>query len=81
MLLVGTVLKGYCGGWFGRDSYEDKRVEAVGVDWVVVRDDSGYNKVPLFATGKNIHEELKKFIDHYLPNGGVSDPFDPEIPF
>lgn len=36
-LRVGDVLYGYCGGHFGRDSYEDKRVEAIGADWVVVR--------------------------------------------
>lgn len=41
MLRVGTVLYGFCGGWFGRDSYGDKRVEAVGADWVVAREDNG----------------------------------------
>ncbi len=39
---IGTVLRGYCGGYFGRDSYEDKRVEAIGADWVVARDDNGH---------------------------------------
>lgn len=34
---VGTILYGYCGGVFGRDSYDEKRVEAVGADWVVAR--------------------------------------------
>lgn len=34
---VGTKLYGYCGGFFGRDDYNDKRVEALGADWVVVR--------------------------------------------
>lgn len=43
---IGDVLSGFCGGWFGRDSYDDKRVEAIGSDWVVVRDERG---VPLFA--------------------------------
>ena len=39
---VGTVLHGYCGGAFGRDSYDCKRVEALGADWVVARTlDSG----------------------------------------
>lgn len=36
-LRIGDVLYGYCGGSFGRDSYDDKRVEAIGSDWVVVR--------------------------------------------
>lgn len=43
MIRVGTILYGYCGGYFGRDSYNDKRVEAVGADWVVAREeDSGH---------------------------------------
>lgn len=32
---------GYCGSYFGRDSYRDKRIEAIGADWVVARDDLG----------------------------------------
>jgi hypothetical protein len=35
--LIGTVLYGYCNGFFGRDSYGDKVIEAVGKDWIVVR--------------------------------------------
>lgn len=38
MIRIGTLLYGFCGGYFGGDSYEDKRVEAVGVDWVVARE-------------------------------------------
>lgn len=38
-LRVGDVLYGYCRGAFGRDSYGNKRVEAIGADWVVVRED------------------------------------------
>lgn len=38
---VGTVLYGFCGGAFSRDSYGSKRVEAMGADWVVVRDEWG----------------------------------------
>lgn len=37
MICVGLKLYGYCGGHFGRDSYEDKRIEAFGVDWIVAR--------------------------------------------
>lgn len=40
-LRIGDVLYGFCAGYFGRDSYDDKRVEAIGSDWVVVRNDSG----------------------------------------
>lgn len=46
-LRVGDTLYGFCGGAFGRDSYGDKRVEAIGADWVVVRgEDDGH---PEFA--------------------------------
>lgn len=48
MIRVGTVLYGFCGGYFGSDSYEDKRVEAVGADWVVARDTYGH---ACFMTG------------------------------
>lgn len=37
-LRVGVVLDGFCGGCFGRDSYDQKRVEAIGADWVVARE-------------------------------------------
>lgn len=40
IIRVGQMLYGFCGGYFG-DSYNDKRVEAVGVDWVVAREDNG----------------------------------------
>ena len=46
MLLVGQVLKLYCGGYFGRDFYGG-RVEAIGFDWVVARND--FNNLPAFA--------------------------------
>lgn len=40
VIRVGTVLYGFCHGAFGRDSYGDKRVEAIGADWVVAREDN-----------------------------------------
>lgn len=48
-LRVGDLLEGYCDGWFGRDSYGDKRVEAVGADWVVVREIEEPKARPTFA--------------------------------
>jgi hypothetical protein len=35
---IGLMLYGYCNGYFGRDSYLPKRIEAIGHDWVVVRE-------------------------------------------
>jgi hypothetical protein len=46
-LRVGDVLVGFCGGAFGSDSFEDKRVEGIGADWVVARNLS--NDQPEFA--------------------------------
>lgn len=46
-LRIGEILYGYCGGSFGRDSYAEKRVEAIGADWVVCRSEG----VPCFYSG------------------------------
>lgn len=62
---VGDVLHGYCGGWFGRDSYDCSRVEAVGPDWLVARirdgfkDDGGVR----CADGAGIRERLAEYVD------------------
>lgn len=37
---IGDVLEGFCDGWFGRDSYDDKTVVHVGADYVVVSENS-----------------------------------------
>lgn len=42
--LVGQRVHGFASGLFGRDSYECRRVEAVGLDWVVTRNDSGLSE-------------------------------------
>lgn len=53
---VGTVLYGYCNGYFGRDSYGSKRIEAEGVDWIVARELSETAK-PDFAIFDNPKEK------------------------
>jgi len=59
------MLYGYCGGVFGRDHYNHCRVEAVGVDWVVVRqvdfDCEGQGPYPEFAQGDTIHQDLEEY--------------------
>lgn len=42
---IGRKLYGYCDGYFGRDSYGDKIIEAEGYDWIVARE---YGE-PIFA--------------------------------
>lgn len=60
-LMVGDTLLGYCRGHFG-DSYEPKRVEAAGADWIVARTIDPVEGDPgvLFASGVNVHVDLWK---------------------
>ena len=58
-LLIGDVLHGFCGGAFGRDSYDCRRVEAIGADWIVTR--SLTRGSPEFTRGPEIHRNLAKY--------------------
>ena len=60
-LRVGTLLEGFCGGAFGRDSYEDKRVEAIGADWVVAREVSSGKIVFYDDTPESLLRLLEAF--------------------
>lgn len=40
-LRVGIMIYGFAGGRFGRDSYSMKRIEAIGADWVIARNEAG----------------------------------------
>jgi hypothetical protein len=62
MLRIGSVLHGYCNGYFGRDGYGAKRVEAIGADWLVARDICG---IPTFAQFKS-QEELERLTEEWL---------------
>jgi hypothetical protein len=62
---VGTKLYGFCNGYFGRDSYDEKIIEAIGNDWVVVRDS---NNIPIMAYFENesvgtIYEILEQWTE------------------
>lgn len=48
-ICVGIEINGFCGGWFGRDSYGDRRIEAFGVDWIVTRSDDRVVELVDFA--------------------------------
>jgi hypothetical protein len=56
--LVGVTLYGFCGGKFGRDSYGSKVIEAVGSDWLVLREDNE----PVLATF-NSFDDLRTFVE------------------
>ena len=67
MLRVGDLLYGYCQGRFG-DSYDNKRVEAIGTDWVVARECSsdGEDCPPLIYEGNP--ENLEQYKDKKWEN-------------
>jgi hypothetical protein len=57
-LRVGDTLHGFCGGAFGRESYGDKTVEAVGTDWVVARE-ADTNEAQFYWGGPQQLEEYR----------------------
>lgn len=52
-LAVGDIIHGFANGAFGRDSYDCRRIEAVGPDWIVTRDEQGSAE---FAAGRRTLE-------------------------
>ena len=62
MLYVGQMLYGYCGGYFSPHIPSDKRIEAIGLDWIVARSiDDAIFGIVVFAQADNIHEILKEY--------------------
>lgn len=78
-LKVGDVLYGFCQGEFGRDSYGDKTVEAIGSDWVLVREGRfvhAWNGDPQDLTQYRIRRCWvcdSEFDDGVCPNGCDGD--------
>ena len=66
MIRIGTIIPGYCQGVFGRDSYEDKRVEAMGADWIVCRDSNGTIHFAAGDVGFGDKRNIIDFLDDYL---------------
>lgn len=40
-LAVGDIIHGFAEGYFGSSAYSCRRIEAVGPDWIVCRDEDG----------------------------------------
>jgi len=59
--MIGEILYGFCNGYFGRDSYQNKRVEAFGIDWVVCRDEQGYVHFAIFEN----NEEFWSYVERW----------------
>ena len=60
-MYVGTILYGFCNGYFGRDSYEDKRIEAIGADWIVARDEYGHIHMATFDNTKEMEVKIAEW--------------------
>lgn len=62
MCNIGRLIYGFANGYFGRDSYNDKRIEAEGVDWIVARGiESGVPEFANFANEGEKNELIKKW--------------------
>lgn len=57
---IGMILYGFCNGCFGHDSYGSKRIEAIGDDWLVIRE----KNYPNFASF-NSHEQMVQMIEEW----------------
>jgi hypothetical protein len=54
---IGTRFYGYCNGYFD-DDYEDKWIEQLGHDWIVVRNSKGEPLMAHFPGGINAHLKM-----------------------
>ena len=45
---IGKKIYGYCNGFFSKNEYGNKIIEAVGSDWIIARDSEGIADVALF---------------------------------
>lgn len=59
-------LNGFCNGFFGRDSYGEKRIEAIGNDWIVARDEK---EQPIFAEFESTKVMLE-YLEEWAKDGG-----------
>lgn len=59
---IGKKIYGFCNGFFGRDDYDNKKIESEGVDWIVAREtNNSTDDYPRFACFNN-EEEKNKYI-------------------
>ena len=61
---VGDIVHGFAQGAFGRDSYDCRRVEAIGSDWIVTRNSQGEAE---FTTYQWLDPNDRGFCEDYCP--------------
>jgi len=67
-LQIGMTLHGFCGGAFGRDSYATKRIEALGPDWIIARDNEGNVHIAIFDN----QAHMESFVRDWDEQGRIS---------
>jgi hypothetical protein len=69
LLKEGDVVQGFCHGLFGRDSYGDKTVLAVGKDWVLLEETYQRGRYPDYEAVRVLHtydgnpDDLLEYVD------------------
>lgn len=58
---VGIKIYGFCNGYFGRDSYDDKIIIASGEDWIVAKSEYGRNEFASFDDVKEMNEYIEEW--------------------
>lgn len=58
--LVGKELTGFCDGYFGRDSYDDKVIIMNGLTWVIAIAEDGYPEVAIFEDKQELEEWVER---------------------
>lgn len=57
--LVGKKVYGFCNGYFGRDSYDDKEIIANGLNWVLAVADNSLPELATFENRAELHQWFK----------------------
>lgn len=61
---IGKKIYGFCDGYFGRDSFEDKTIEAIGFDWIVAREcNGGYVHLAHFSSSEEMFNCLIQWVN------------------
>lgn len=58
---VGIRIYGFCNGYFGRDSYDNKIIIASGEDWIVAQTEEGLNDFASFEKPDDMELLIKEW--------------------
>lgn len=58
---IGQKIYSVCEGYFGRNNWQEKRIEAFGEDWIIVRDSHGQPDAAFFHSREEMEECLERW--------------------